>query len=473
MNIVSKVTCIVVAGAICCNYATAQSKSTGVDILLNDLNPFKKAGKNWVVASSANSDFNKPGDLTPVKGTGAVLNINSPKNNSQLVTNREFGDLELDLDFMMVKGSNSGVYLQGRYEIQLFDSWGKLNPTYSDCGGVYQRWDEKRTDHKGYEGIAPLTNAAKAPGLWQHLHLVFRAPKFDASGQKTANARFEEVHLNGALVQDQVEVTGPTRSGMFEDEKSTGPLMFQGDHGKVAFKNIKYSIPQESAKQNQEGIANPILVNPVAKPYLLRSFMGYGDKKLTHVISVGNPNQTNYSYDLSRGALIQFWRGRFVDATDMWFERGEPYQWARPAGSLTILSDAPSIAVLVNSDTAWPDSIPFEAVKVKGYTLDADRAPSFQYTVNGVNVSDKITSPNATTLFRQITIENPSPNLKVRVLKADKIASAGKGRYIVNDKSYFIKLDEKVKPLIRQSDGGQELIIPVEKASTVSYSIIW
>ena len=95
---------------------------------------------------------------------------------------------------------------------------------------------------EGYEGHPPKVNAAKSPGLWQHIKVVFHAPKFDASGTKIKNAVFEEVWLNGVLIQENIEVTGPTRAAAFDDETVLAPLMIQGDHGPVAFKNIKYKL---------------------------------------------------------------------------------------------------------------------------------------------------------------------------------------------------------------------------------------
>lgn len=169
------------------------------------------------------------------------MNRPTKKENGHLFTNLEHGDIELDLDFMMAKGSNAGVYLQGRYEIQMFDSWGVEHPTYSDCGGIYQRWDESRPEgHKGYEGKAPSQNSSKAPGVWQHFKIIYQAPRFNGQGEKTANARFVKVIHNGIVIHENVELTGPTRSAAFEDEKALGPLMFQGDHGPVAVRNIRF-----------------------------------------------------------------------------------------------------------------------------------------------------------------------------------------------------------------------------------------
>jgi hypothetical protein len=67
---------------------------------------------------------------------------------------------------------------------------------------------------------------------------VFKAPRFNRRGRKQANARFVKVVHNGIVIHENQEVTGMTRSGMSEKEKSTGPLMLQGDHGPVAYRNI-------------------------------------------------------------------------------------------------------------------------------------------------------------------------------------------------------------------------------------------
>ena len=148
---------------------------------------------------------------------------------------------------MIPRQSNSGVKLEGVYEIQIFDSWKVANPKGDDCGGIYPRAEQKPKYHHIDEGIAPRTNAAKAPGEWQILEIVFRAPRFDASGRKVANARFDKVVLNGKLIHDHVEVPYPTGHIWREKEKPTGPLLLQADHGPVAFRNIRLR-PLSAAK---------------------------------------------------------------------------------------------------------------------------------------------------------------------------------------------------------------------------------
>ncbi|MDZ7876926.1 MAG: family 16 glycoside hydrolase [Saprospiraceae bacterium] len=219
-------------GLLCMNLVFAQSYQA-----LDALSDFRNPPTNWQVVGEVTGT---PADktLTPKAGKGVLLC--TPKESGNLLSNLEHGDLELSLDVMIPKGSNSGIYLQGRYEIQVFDSWGVANPLHSDAGGIYQRWDDSRGKNtEGYEGHAPRLNAVKAPGLWNHLDISFVAPRFDAAGKKIANARFAKVTWNGVVIHQNVEVFGPTRASAYTDEKALGALMLQGDYGNVAYKNIR------------------------------------------------------------------------------------------------------------------------------------------------------------------------------------------------------------------------------------------
>ena len=207
---------------------------------LTDLSAFRNPGKSWQLASNVNADLSKTNVLKINSGTGVLVNTPDKKRKGEdLFTNLEHGDLDLELDYMMAKGSNSGIYLQGRYELQLEDSWGVKEPTSGHNGGIYQRWDESKPEaQRGYEGYAPRQNASRAPGLWQHLKVSFQAPRFDAAGKKTENARIVRAELNGVVIHEDLELLGPTRGAIPNDEKPTGPLRLQGDHGAVAFRNI-------------------------------------------------------------------------------------------------------------------------------------------------------------------------------------------------------------------------------------------
>lgn len=166
-------------------------------------------------------------------GGDTIFNGEAGKS-ANLFTEEKFGDVELYLEYLIPKGSNSGVYLHGLYEVQIFDSFGKAQVQYSDAGGIYHQW----IDGKGVGGSAPLVNASRRPGEWQSFQIWFRGPRFDTAGKKVENARFVQVLHNGLLVQKDVEVAGPTRAHMPIDEAPENPLMLQGDHGPVAYRNI-------------------------------------------------------------------------------------------------------------------------------------------------------------------------------------------------------------------------------------------
>ena len=156
---------------------------------LDDMSFWKSSDKtNWQIAGDVTADISKPEAMTIATGKGVLANLPNPENRSNLVSVAEYGDVDVSFDFMMAAHSNSGFYLQGRYEVQLFDSWGVKQPAYSDCGGIYKRRKFIPQEYL-YEGHAPRTNACLAPGLWQHLEISFQAPKFDAAGNKTSNAK--------------------------------------------------------------------------------------------------------------------------------------------------------------------------------------------------------------------------------------------------------------------------------------------
>jgi hypothetical protein len=186
-----------------------------------------------LLSSNDLSSFRQPGAWRV--NADAILDNGEKGKTSNLITKDEWGDVEVHVEFRLPPKSNSGVYLMARYEVQILDSFGVKQPKSGDCGGIYQRW----ANGKGFEGHAPRVNAAKPAGEWQSYDITFRAPRFDKDGKKTANACFVKVVHNGEVIHENVEVTGPTRSSTYNDEKPTGPLMLQGDHGPIAYRNLR------------------------------------------------------------------------------------------------------------------------------------------------------------------------------------------------------------------------------------------
>jgi hypothetical protein len=222
------------------------------------MEPTKARDDDWVNAGAVFLSEEDERKLASKPGWGALVNGTQGRTR-HLFTEQEFCDVEAHIEFMVPRGSNSGVYFMGRYEIQVLDSFGKEEVSFSDCGGIYQRWDPARgAGEQGYEGRSPRVNASRAPGRWQTFDVLFRGPRFDDAGNKTANACFIKVVHNGIVVHENEEVTGPTRAAAFGDEKPTGPFMFQGDHGPVAYRNL-WVRPLQDAKATRKWDQNQML----------------------------------------------------------------------------------------------------------------------------------------------------------------------------------------------------------------------
>ncbi|MDW5290281.1 DUF1080 domain-containing protein [Formosa sp. PL04] len=215
---------------------------------LSSLNDFVQPVGNWVKANAVQMDVQNPETLIfKADGDCFVNGVNGKA--KYLVTKDSYQDIELKLEFMLPKGSNSGIYFQSRYEVQLFDSWGVKDQdlTFYDCAGIQQRYDDTRVEaEKSFEGYAPSTNESKAPGEWQSLHVIFRAPKFNSNGEKIKNAQFDKVSLNDVVVHENIILSGPTKGTLSDVEVLSAPFRLQGGHGPVAFRNIRVNVLEQS-----------------------------------------------------------------------------------------------------------------------------------------------------------------------------------------------------------------------------------
>jgi len=201
-----------------------------------DLAGWRTPTGTWSVVKDVSLDPADPKQFVLVPGEGVIVN-SAASHTVDLITQAEFGDMEVHVEFCIAKHSNSGVYLMGRYEMQIYDSFGVEKDQYPgiECGGIYPRW----INEKDVEGHSPLVNASKPPGQWQTFDITFHAPRFDVSGKKIANAKVVKFVHNGKVIHENVELNGPTRGPIAEDEKPTGPIRLQGDHGPVAYRNLR------------------------------------------------------------------------------------------------------------------------------------------------------------------------------------------------------------------------------------------
>ncbi len=183
-------------------------------------------GNLWLVGS-ARPDSSDPRKFV-VEPNGKELINNSPAHGKSrdLFSTATYGDALITLEVMVPKGSNSGVYVMGEYEVQVLDSYGKdANPGPGDMGAIY---GAQPPQHPTY----------KKPGEWSKYEIYWQAPKFNAQGEKVQNGKFIKIILNGVVIHENVEMKRPTPGGVDGKEKAMGPLMFQGNHGPVSYKNI-------------------------------------------------------------------------------------------------------------------------------------------------------------------------------------------------------------------------------------------
>ena len=194
-----------------------------------------------------------PSDAIVLFDKGTLANFKSINNNAEaswkvkgkkftvvpesgnIITKENFGDIQLHVEWRTPKDAvnfdgqqsgNSGIYIMGKYEVQVLNSYEKTTDPDRQAGSVYKQY-------------TPLVNASLKPGKWQTYDIVFEAPEFDSGGVQTKTPLITVFH-NGVLIQNHVEILGPTIAYLesIPENATEGPLMLQDHNNKVSYRNI-------------------------------------------------------------------------------------------------------------------------------------------------------------------------------------------------------------------------------------------
>lgn len=177
------------------------------------------------------SAFNKRGTEEPAGWKVENGYMEVVPRTGDIVSKQKFYDCQLHVEFWLPlmadctgqARANSGVYLQGRYEVQVLDSY-TLDSKDDDCGGIYKR-------------SAPMVNASRPPEEWQTYDILFRAPRFNEHGVKVENAKITVIQ-NGIFIHHDLDIHQPTGGEIDQSFAEPGPIMLQ-DHGNlVRFRNV-------------------------------------------------------------------------------------------------------------------------------------------------------------------------------------------------------------------------------------------
>lgn len=256
----------------------------------SDTNNFTKLGGGampWTLTPS--------NTLAVVPGTGSIASTQS------------FGDFILHAEFLLppTGNGNCGIYLQGRYEVQIYNSFGKSVTDSNDCGAI---WGQ----------IPPSTNACRPAGQWQTYDITFHQPQWNGN-TKFAPARATVV-LNGVTVQQDVPIISRTTGGSAEGP-TPGPVVLQDNGTAVQFRNVNIiplDTPPEfvwaqragstNAAGNNNDFGKGVKVDANGNVYVTGNFSGTADFGGTNVTAAGSVDFFLAKYD-ANGTLLWVFKG--------------------------------------------------------------------------------------------------------------------------------------------------------------------
>ena len=219
-------------------------------LVVGEASPWQKVAEGWIPTDQVELKPDNPKRLQCETVQGGPIWVNgSIGRMPNLVTKKDYQDCEVHVEFLIAKGSNSGIKFNGVYEIQILDTADKPADKLSgnDCGGIYPRASGQGGYNYLDQGVPPLVNAAKPAGEWQTLEATFRAARFDDTGKKIENARLMKATLNGQLIHKNAEFQNRDGCKLRRAGEATRPLF-------IAMRPRPYRVSQCKNSSDDNGI---------------------------------------------------------------------------------------------------------------------------------------------------------------------------------------------------------------------------
>lgn len=291
----------------------------------------------------------------------------------------------------------------------------------------------------------------------------FRATGVQAMNLQTMTRRLREDWFLRYLPDPQQYRPGTRMPSGFPDGRATIQDVYDGDASKQVAAIWTYLKDGDRAGIPDGLVGQMIELKPERSPIIYRNFI---EGLSPRGIAVGYPERCHLAWDADRMALALLWHGRFLDAAMHWEGRGSGFQ--RPLGDHVIPWETTSpVAVLTSQDAPWPTEPAKErGYRFRGYRLNAKQQPTFVYDTPELHIADFLepVSRGAEGAFRRqitLTADRDLENVYVRAGVGQRIEQQADGWYVIDGTVRVLVTAEGTAPLVRDSNGRKELLIPV------------
>jgi cytochrome c1/cytochrome c551/c552 len=309
-----------------------------------------------------------------------------------------------------------------------------------------------------------------------------RLPGAEGLDLQRAAGRLQPAWFRAWLVDPQKLRRGTRMPTAWPDGKSFFAKIQKGDMNKQIDAIWSY-LAAGSQGGSPSGLApsDPSLLVPIDTPIVFRTFL---QDVGAHAILVGSPNMTHVAFDANRVRMAQAWSGDFIGTKATWDGRAGQYAKV-PSDKIVKLSTAQPFARLESNTAAWPKdaakpkkgtTFTPPGYRFRGYRLDKKRVPTFLYTALGLAVEETPRADfNQITRHFQLTPRADVVDLYFRAASGKKIVRDG-DKFVV-DEQYTYQISGGDQPLVRSTDGGQELIVPLrftgKKPAVLDITVSW